>query len=93
MGGTVRGITRLFGGVPKRRDLGQRSMYVKNGQSPGSSANIVTTAHPRLLGLPRCMSHVLSPFCALPADVHLLAPLRPTTPNPVKGQSQLIPDQ
>lgn len=27
VGGTVRGITRLFGGVPRRRDLGQRSMY------------------------------------------------------------------
>lgn len=27
VGGTVRGITRLFGGVPRRRDLGQRSRY------------------------------------------------------------------
>jgi hypothetical protein len=27
VGGTVRGITRLFGGVPRRRDPGQRSMY------------------------------------------------------------------
>jgi hypothetical protein len=27
MGGTVRGITRLFGGAPRKRDPGQRSLY------------------------------------------------------------------
>lgn len=69
MGGTVRGITRLFGGVPKRRDPGQRSMYVHNAEPLDPDANILIPARHHLLDLHRCMSQSLcsSPYCLLTA--------------------------
>lgn len=60
VGGTVRGITRLFGGVPRRRDLGQRSMY---GDSQlGMSifnANFNVVVRLRLPGRLQCMFRIL----------------------------------
>lgn len=93
MGGTVRGITRLFGGVPRRRDPGQRSMYVDNIRSLDTSADIVTLVRPHHLGLPRCMPRILCALCVLPTDTHPLAPLRPTMPSLLKGQNQSIRDR
>jgi hypothetical protein len=57
VGGTVRGITRLFGGVPRRRDLGQRSMY--GSLHFGSSilnANFHVVVRLHLPGHLQCMS-------------------------------------
>ncbi|GAB7325871.1 hypothetical protein MBLNU13_g09939t1 [Cladosporium sp. NU13] len=40
VGGTVRGITRLFGGVPRRRDLGQRSITPSSSRSPSVGGTV-----------------------------------------------------
>lgn len=61
VGGTVRGITRLFGGVPRRRDPGQRSMYEKMDFNMSTlQANIAIVVRLHLPGRHRCMFKTLS---------------------------------
>ena len=56
VGGTVRGITRLFGGVPRKRDPGQRSMYENLSTDVSTAdANITTVVRLRLHGRLQCM--------------------------------------
>lgn len=56
VGGTVRGITRLFGGVPRKRDPGQRSMYENLSIVVlTADANITTVVRLRLRGRLQCM--------------------------------------
>ena len=60
VGGTVRGLTRLFGGVPRKRDAGQRSMYGKlHFDISLLDANITVVVRLRPPGRPQCMFTIL----------------------------------
>jgi hypothetical protein len=56
VGGTVRGLTRLFGGVPRKRDAGQRSMYGNSHYDMSLlDANITVIVRPRPPDRLQCM--------------------------------------
>jgi hypothetical protein len=87
VGGTVRGITRLFGGVPRRRDLGQRSMYGNlHFDTSILDANITVVVRLRPPGRLQCTFTILPALGARSTtDDKFLA-----HPNPLKERNPSI---